>query len=258
LADVCEDSETAPYGGATKTDLDETVAGVRALNRRVVARVADVRSQSDMDEVVAAGIAEMGHIDILVANAAIWARQKFWEISEDDWSNLVDVNLSGVWRSAKAVAPHMMERQQGSIVMISSSAGLEGNEDYAHYVAAKHGVIGLMRAVALELGRHNIRCNAICPGLIDSPMNDYQGGWDLFAGREGASRDERFIGAHYWSLLARRNVLPPSSVSNALLYLVSDLGIDLSGVALPVDGGHHILPGSNPAPVWADGHAPAE
>jgi SDR family mycofactocin-dependent oxidoreductase len=255
LADLCEDIPTAGYPGATKDDLARTVSEIEALGRRVVSGVVDVRQQEGIDELVARGISELGHIDILVANAGFWSKGRFWEITEEHWNDHLNINLSGVWRSAKAVAPHMIERRQGAIVMISSANGLEGSEDYAHYISAKHGVLGLMKSVALEVGRYNIRCNAVCPGLIDTKMNDHQMGWDQFAGHEGATRDDRVRGAHYFHLLAGRNLLPTSSVSNAVLFLVSDLGADLTGVVLPVDAGHGIMPGTNPGPVFGPGPA---
>lgn len=101
---------------------------------------------------------------------------------------MIGVNLTGVWRSAKALAPHMIERQTGSIVVVSSANGLESGLNYAHYVSAKHGVIGLMKNIALELAPHGIRCNAICPGAIDTPMIDNQSAYDLFAGASGGTR----------------------------------------------------------------------
>jgi SDR family mycofactocin-dependent oxidoreductase len=253
LADVCADIDTAGYPGATEADLERTANEVEALGRRVVYGIADVRRQQDLDDIVARGLRELGRIDVLVANAGIWSKGRFWEITEDEWNDEININLSGIWRATKAVAPHLIERQQGAIVMISSVNGLEGGEDYAHYVAAKHGVIGLMKAVALELGRHNIRCNAVCPGLVDTKMNDHQAGWNSFAGFEGATREDRARGAHYWNLLAGRNVMPPSTISNAVLFLVSDLAYDITGIALPVDAGHSVLPGANGNPVFGPG-----
>ncbi len=249
LADLCDQVGTIDYPMSTPSDLEETVAAVEALDRRVVAQQVDVRSQEQLDAIVATAIAELGRIDILVANAGVWAQGRFWELTEEQWHDTVDIDLGGVWRSAKAVAPHMIERGSGAIVMISSANGLEAGYDYAHYTAAKHGVLGLMKSVAFELGAHNIRCNAVCPGLIDSPMNDWQGGWNLFAGKEGATREDRAFAAANWALLAKRNVLKKSSVSNAVLYLCSDLSEDVTGVSISVDAGHSVLPGFNHDPI---------
>lgn len=112
---------------------------------------------------------DLEKIDILIANAGIWTRAPFWEMDEDTWEEMIGVNLTGVWKSAKAVAAHMIERQAGSIVITASTNGLEAGMNYAHYVAAKHGVIGLMKNIALELAPYGIRCNAISPGAIRTP-----------------------------------------------------------------------------------------
>jgi SDR family mycofactocin-dependent oxidoreductase len=249
LADAIVNVDSVPYALATPDDLAETAAAVEALGRRVLAIEADVRDQAQLDEAVARGIAELGQIDILLANAGVWGMAPFWKLTEQQWQDMIDIDLSGVWRSAKAVAPHMIERQQGVIVMTSSANGVEAGHDYAHYVAAKHGVIGLMKSVALELGSHNVRCHVVCPGIVDSPMNDWPGAYDLFKGGPGGTPEDRKQGAGHWSVLARRNLLPTSAISQAILFLVSDASADLSGVVLPIDGGHTILPGFNPEPV---------
>ncbi len=151
IIDVLDQLPTVPYKLADKADLDETVRLVEAHDRRAVAVRADVRSSREIDVAVAAGIAEFGKIDILIANAGIWTLGSFWELTDDQWEEMIAVNLTGVWKSAKAVAPHMIERRRGSIVLIASVNGLEAGQFTAHYVAAKHGVIGLMKNIALEL-----------------------------------------------------------------------------------------------------------
>jgi len=178
---------TVPYPMATQDDLDETVKLVEAYDRRALAIKADVRSQHQLDQAVARGVAEFGKIDILIANAGIWTQAPFWELTDDQWEEMIGVNLTGVWKSAKAVAPHMIERGSGSIVITSSTNGWEAGLNYAHYVAAKHGVIGLMKNIALELAPHGIRCNSISPGAIKTPMTDHQGAWDMFAGHPAAA-----------------------------------------------------------------------
>ena len=182
IVDIAAQMSTVPYPMATQADLDETVKLAEAYDKRALAIKADVRSQQQLDDAVRHGIAEFGKIDILIANAGIWTRAPFWELTEDQWEEMIGVNLSGVWKSAKAVAPHMIERQAGSIVITSSTNGLEAGLNYAHYVAAKHGVIGLMKNIALELAPYGIRCNAISPGAIKTPMTSHQGALDMFAG----------------------------------------------------------------------------
>jgi SDR family mycofactocin-dependent oxidoreductase len=248
-ADICAPVATAPYPLSTREDLDSAVAEVEKLDRRALPVECDIRSSEQLDAAVAAGLAEFGKIDILVANAGIWALGKLWELTEEQWQEMLDINLTGAWRSIKAVVPSMIENRGGSIVLTSSVNGLEAGGGMAHYVAAKHGVLGLMKNAALELGPYNIRCNAVCPGIVDTQMNDWQGCYDMMAGHPGGTPEDRRSAAYSWSVLAGRGLLKPSTVSKAVRWLASDDAADVTGVALPIDGGHSILPGSNPDPV---------
>jgi SDR family mycofactocin-dependent oxidoreductase len=244
---------TVPYELAGREDLDETVAAVRSYGKQALAVSGDVRSQVDLDAAVAAGAQEFGNIDILIANAGIWApAPPFWEISEAEWDQIMDVNLTGVWKSAKAVAPFMIDRQSGSIVVISSIAGLEAGEHYAHYSSSKHGVLGLMRNMALDLAPHGVRCNAVCPGAIATPMLDHQQAWDRMAGRPGGTRDDMFAGGHHFAALRGVGLLDPQVVADAALFLSSRLAAAITGEAVVVDAGHLLLPGYNAAPIHED------
>ena len=247
--DIADDIESVPYEMARGDDLEETVAHVEGLGRRGVAVQADVRSQEQLDRAVDRGISEFGKIDILVANAGINSLAPFWEISEEMWQDMIDINLTGVWRSAKALAPHMIERREGAIVMTASQASFEPTDQIAHYASAKHGVIGLMRNVALEMAPYNVRCNAVCPGAIDTPMINNPRLYELFAGGGEPTREVAYESTRHYNLLNNRSMLPPEAVSNAVLWLVSDEAEHVTGVALPVDGGHGILPGYNPNPT---------
>jgi SDR family mycofactocin-dependent oxidoreductase len=249
LLDLPGEIPTVPYDVATKEDFDETVAAIENLDRRAIAVEGDVRSQADLDGAVERGISEFGKIDFLVANAAIWSLAPLWEMSEEMFTEMLDINLTGVWRSMKAVVPHMIERGEGSIVLISSVVGLEGQMLSANYTSAKHGVIGLMRTAAQELGPHNIRVNAICPGFIDTKMHMWQGAYDLLGGKPGSGPAERIEAAKTYGLLKGRSVLDPVHVSNAVLWLLSDDAMQVTGLPLPVDAGHMVCPHYNPAPV---------
>jgi len=249
IADIADQMGTVPYKMATQADLDETASQVEALDRRILAVRADVRDQAQMDDVVARGIAEFGQIDILIANAGIWTMAPFWELTEDQWDEMIGVNLTGVWKSAKAVAPHMIERQTGSIVITSSTNGLEAGLNYAHYVAAKHGVIGLMKNIALELAPYGIRCNSINPGAIKTPMTDHQGAWDMFAGHEGGTEQDMINGGYSFTALKGTSFMDPQVIADTALYLNSGLAAKVTGVTIPVDAGHLILTGINPSPV---------
>lgn len=249
LVDTLDQLASVPYPMATQEDLDETVRQVEALDRRAVSAIADVRSQEQLDAAVTRGIAEFGQIDILIANAGIWTQAPFWELSEQAWEEMIGVNLTGVWKSAKAVTPHMIERQTGSIVITSSVNGLEPGMNYAHYVATKHGVIGLMKNIALELAPHGIRCNSINPGAILTPMTNQPAAWDMFAGHPDGTADDMIEGGYSFHALKGRSFLPPEVIADTALYLNSHLAAAVTGVTIPVDAGHLLLTGVNQAPV---------
>lgn len=246
--DVAADIEQIPYRMATRGELEQLTADVEALDRRIIAVQGDVRQQADLDDLVARGIAEFGQIDVVVANAGVWTLNSLWDLSEEEWAAVVDVDLSGVWRTVKAVSPHMIERQEGSIILISSAQAHEGGAGNASYVAAKHGVSGLMKSAALELGPHGIRVNEICPGVIDTAIMDWQGAYDMVAGvtgddEGGGTREMLEDAVHAAHLLKDRGMLKPQSTSNAVLWLASDESADVTGLELFVDAGHKVLPG---------------
>ena len=240
---------SVPYRMGTAEELAETAKAVEELDRRVVTVQADVRDQAAVDDAVARGLSEFGTIDILIANAGIWTRGAFWELSDETWDEMIGVNLTGVWRTAKAVTPHMIERQSGSMVITASANGLEPGANYAHYCSAKHGVVGLMKNIALELAPHGIRANAVCPGAIETPMTDHQGVYDLFAGHDGGTREEKLAAGYHFHALKGMTFMDPQVIADAALYLNSPLASAVTGVALPVDAGHMVLTGFNPAPV---------
>ena len=247
--DIDAQIESVPYGTARAADLAETVAQVEALDRRIVARTADVRDGAALAAAVAEGLETFGHVDTLVANAGIFSQAPFWEMDEQQFRDVLEVNLLGVWRSMSAVAPHMIERRSGSMVLVSSVNGVRGNAGAAHYAASKHGVLGLMRSAALELGPHGIRVNALCPGLVDTPMTNWPGLYDQMAGRPGGTRDDFEAGALHYGILGGRGALGPDAIADAAVWLASDGAYGVTGQAIPVDAGHLALPGFNPAPV---------
>ena len=249
IVDIAEQMSTVPYPMARQDDLDETVKLIEAYDRRALAIKADVRSQQQLDQAVTRGIAEFGKIDILIANAGIWTQAPFWELTDDQWEEMIGVNLTGVWKSAKAVAPHMIERGSGSIVITSSTNGWEAGLNYAHYVAAKHGVIGLMKNIALELAPHGVRCNSISPGAIKTPMTDHQGAWDMFAGHEGGTERDMMEGGYHFAALKGTTFMDPQVIADTALYLNSDLAAKVTGVTIPVDAGHLVLTPYNHTPV---------
>ncbi|NGP08479.1 mycofactocin-coupled SDR family oxidoreductase [Rhodococcus sp. 14C212] len=237
--DVCSPNETvASFPLATDAELDETAAAVQRLDRRVLARQVDVRNLEDLEAVVAEGIEKLGRLDTVVANAAIVEWGKSWEFTEKQWRDIIDVNLNGVWNTARATVPALIEQDLGgSLVFTSSLAGSKGIANVAPYVTAKHGIIGLMRCMAVELGPHRIRVNTVNPTNVDTPMIQHPTMWSYAVPDTANPSTEQIESA-----LATMNAIPvpwidPVDVSNAVVFLASDEARFITGVSLPVDAG---------------------
>jgi NAD(P)-dependent dehydrogenase (short-subunit alcohol dehydrogenase family) len=173
---------------ATPADLAETVKEVEALDRRIFAVQADVRDYAALKAALDDGVAQLGGLDIVSANAGIASFAPAADLEEATWQDMIDVNLTGVWHAAKAAIPHLIAGGRGgSIVLTSSTAGLVALPNMAHYVAAKHGVVGLMRTLALELAPHSIRVNSVHPTGVNSLPGVAGCGWHG-NGRDGGSR----------------------------------------------------------------------
>jgi SDR family mycofactocin-dependent oxidoreductase len=237
--DIAADIDSAFYPLATPDDLEETQRLVEKTGQQALTRVADVRDQAALDAVVAEGLAALGRIDIVVANAAIATTMvKTWELSEADWRDVIDVNLTGVWRTIKAVVPSMIDAGRGgSIVLTSSLAGLKGYSNIGGYVAAKHGVNGLMRTLANELGPYEIRVNSVCPGLIDTDMMMNQPTYDVFRPELDEPSKEDATEVFRTMQVLPIDWLTPRDVSEVVAFLASDAARYITGVAMPIDGG---------------------
>ncbi|MDF2575935.1 MAG: 3-ketoacyl-ACP reductase [Agromyces sp.] len=237
--DIAEQMSTVPYAMSTQEDLDETVRQVEALDRRIVARKADVRDGEALRAAVDEGVAELGRLDIVSANAGIFSNATSDELTEEQWNDMIEVNLSGVWRTCKVAIPHLRAAGGGSIILTSSTAGLKGFPNFAHYVSAKHGVVGLMRTLALELAPDMIRVNSVHPTSVDTDMIQNENLYALFApDLEPDQRTREALGERFQAL----NALPipwvePVDISNAVLWLASDESRYVTGVTLPVDAG---------------------
>jgi len=230
--DICAQIDTVPYPLATPDDLAETVKEVEALDRRILARPVDVRDAAALQVVLDAGIAELGPVDIVLANAGIAPMSL--TPRDQEWQDAIDVNLTGVYNTVRIAAPAMIERGQGgAIVLTSSTAGITGiggsTPGGLGYTAAKHGLVGLMRAYANYLAPDSIRVNSVHPTGVITPMvvNDFM---------------QAFLQADPAMSQAMANALPvdmiePVDVSNAIVWLVSDDARYITGVALPVDAG---------------------
>lgn len=238
--DIVAPIPTAYYRPAVPADLRLTakLAEGAAEGVRVLTAEADVRDQTALDAVVARTLAAFGHIDIVVANAGTIAHGPAWELSDDQWQNVVDVNLTGAWRTVRACAPSMIARNQGGAVVLTSSVtGLHGFGNIASYAASKYGVNGLMRTLANDLGPHNIRVNSVCPGLISTDMMMNDETYAMFRPDVAHPTLEDARAAFRSKQLLPLDWLEPRDVSNAIAFLVSDEARAITGVALPVDGG---------------------
>lgn len=232
--------ETISYALASEEDLDSTVKAVESMGRRAVKAVADVRSLPELQQAADTGLSELGKIDIVCANAGIGSWAVAWEMTEQQWKDMIDINLTGVFNTVRATLPSMVERGEGgSVVLTSSTAGLRAYANTAHYTAAKHGVIGLMKVLAQEAGPHRIRVNAVCPTTVRTPLVINDATFELFAPHlEHPTEDD--VREPFESL----NILPgvawvePSDVSDAVLFLCSDAAKFITGVALPIDAGN--------------------
>jgi (+)-trans-carveol dehydrogenase len=236
--DACKGLDTVPYEGPTPSDLASTVQSVEAAGRRIIAREVDVRDLAGMQELVADAMAEWGRLDIVVANAGIVSYGELVELDETTWQEMIDVNLTGVWKTVRATCPAIIDGGRGgAVVMTSSTAGLKALHTLGHYVAAKHGVIGLMRNLANELAPHKIRVNALAPTNVDTIMLKNPGVYKMFRpDLEAPTADDAHSGFVEHHLL-KEPWVEPDDVSNAILYLVSDEGRYVTGTTLSIDLG---------------------
>lgn len=250
LTDLCGPADGVAYPLAGEADLRHTADLVRAEGARAVTAVADVRVQDQLDAAVAAGVEAFGRLDVVCANAGVYTRaENSWSMTEDQWNASIDIDLSGVWRTAKATVPAMIAAGNGgSIVITGSSNGYRAEEGHVSYSAAKLGVVGLMRTLAGELGRHGIRVNTIHPTMVRSGMTWSDQMVGLFLpGRTRADVDEKA----FWDAMRPNHLLPfgamdASDVSDVVLFLASDEGRHITATELPVDGGYirkHRIPG---------------
>jgi (+)-trans-carveol dehydrogenase len=221
----------------TQADLEETVNQVRSLGRRAVAMHGDVRHAEDLPAALEHAVAEFGRLDIVCANAGIatYASTADQRLSARQWQDVIDVNLTGVWNTCNAAIPHLAAG--GAIILTASVLACRGVPNAAHYVAAKHGVLGIMRALAHELGARMIRVNAVLPGTVPTEMVLNDGTARLFRPDLAHPTLEDAEEVMKTLLLLPIKWVEPVDVSNAVLFLASDEARYITGVGLPVDGG---------------------
>jgi SDR family mycofactocin-dependent oxidoreductase len=233
--DICEPLETVLTPGATEEDLAETMRLVEAEDQRCLTAKTDARDLAALTELADRAMGEFGRIDIVLINHGCWTvAQNSWELEEDAWNETVDVMLTGGWKVAKAFIPKILEGERGGAIVITASAnGLTVQPGAVHYCVAKAGQLHMMRVLAWELGRHNVRVNAVAPGGVDTAM--------LLEG--GTVEKAAELNPEY--ITNNRNRLPIEwqpvhSISDAILWLVSDEAAYVTGVTLPVDAGWSI------------------
>jgi SDR family mycofactocin-dependent oxidoreductase len=239
--DICENVDTIGYPLATEADLDETGRLVRGLGREVMCRKADVRDAAAMERVIGEALSEFGHLDVLAANAAISDIGMTWEHSQEQWKNLIDTNLTGVFNTVKpAVKPMIDAERGGAIIVTSSLVGLRGMPGCGPYAATKSGLVSFTQSLAIELGPHNIRVNSVHPTNVNTDMIHNSKIYRVFRPDVPADREvtrEEFIEAG-----KEMNALPiacvePVDVSNAVVWLASEEARYVTGIQLPVDAG---------------------
>lgn len=237
VCDIAAQIETVPYALGTEAELATTAELVESIGRRALGVQVDVRNLADLEQLAKRVVAEFGQIDILLANAGISSYGSVADLSAQQWQDMIDVNVTGVFNSCKAVVPHMTERGYGRIVATSSIAGRMGTTNSSHYAAAKWGVLGLVKSLALEVMQHGITVNAIAPSGVQTPMimNDF-----YFKKIFRPDLDEP-TEADVLPIFEQGQYLPglvqPSDISNAILYLVTDTGRYHTGEVLEVSGG---------------------
>jgi (+)-trans-carveol dehydrogenase len=236
--DICGQLDSVPYPMAAPEDLAETVRQVEALDRRIVGLQADVRDRDALGAALATGVSQLGRLDIVVANAGIWNGAPAVDLPVNAWQDMIDINLTGVWNACQVSLQHLIDGGRGgSMILTSSTMGIRGGANITGYAAAKHGVVGVMRSLAIEVAPHFIRVNSIHPTAVATPMIHNEAMYQLFRpDLEHPTVDDAR------DTFQALNLLPipwveMSDISNAVLFLASDESRYITGVSLPVDAG---------------------
>jgi len=228
--DIAAPVEEVPYPLATRADLDETVRQVEALDRRIVAEVADVRDAGALKAVVDRGVAQLGKLDIIAGNAGIDIVGPWHKMTPEVVRTTIDINLIGVWNTVMAGVQHLIDGGGGSVVLTSSANGLKAGPYNLAYNMAKFGVTGMAKSFAMELAKDHVRVNSVHPGAVDTPMA---------AGAMPAFDPINEENPHLFGMLTQwiPGMMDPREISNAVLWLASDQSSWVTGHALAVDGG---------------------
>lgn len=236
--DICRQVATAPYPLATPADLAETAARVEALGRRVVTAQVDIRDLGALTAATDDAVQRLGRLDIVVANAGISAPAPTLEMDESDWDEMIEINLTGQWKTLRAAVPHVVRGGRGgSVVLVSSLAALQPNPNIAHYTAAKAGLVGLMKVLAKELAPQRIRVNSIHPTAVATDMILNDATYRLFCpDLDHPTRADFEATAQRLNGL-RVPAVEPEDVAGAVRYLVASTGRYVTGTTFVVDAG---------------------
>ncbi len=231
--DICAPvSDSISYPAATPEDLADMVRAVEAEGRKVLAREVDIRDDAAVRQLVADGVEQFGRLDILVANAGVLSWGRIWELSDEQWNTVIDVNLTGTFHTLRAAIPPMIEAGNGgSIVVVSSSAGLKATPGNGHYSASKHGLTGLTNSLAIELSEFGIRVNSIHPYSVDTPMIEPELMMQVFA------EHPHYVHSFGPMLLQPNGFMGAAEVSDVVAWLAGDGSGTLTGAQIPVDKG---------------------
>ncbi|MDA4109654.1 mycofactocin-coupled SDR family oxidoreductase [Mycolicibacterium holsaticum] len=221
------------YPPALPEDLAETVSLVEGEGRKIVADRVDVRDAAGQQRVVSDAVEQFGRLDIVVANAGVMNWGRLWEISAQQWQDVLDVNLTGVWNTIKAVVPPMIAAGNGgSIITISSAAGIKAVPGCGHYCASKFGLVGLTNSLAVELGEYGIRVNSVHPYGTDTPMGNDTSMWQIFADHQ------TYIHSFSPGALPTDSLADPDLISDIVLWLASDASALVTAAQIPADKGY--------------------
>jgi SDR family mycofactocin-dependent oxidoreductase len=237
--DICKPVDNVVYPAATPADLAETADLVKGYDRRIVTAEVDVRDYDALKAAVDSGVAQLGRLDIIVANAGIGnGGNKLHKIRENIWQDMIDINLSGVWKTVKAGVPHILAGERGGSIVLTGSVGAhKALAHTGHYIAAKHGVVGLVRAFAVELGQHRIRVNSVHPSQVNTPMTMNDATFKLFRPDLENPGPDDFAPFSQMTHTLPVPWVEAVDISNAVLFLASDESRYVTGVSLPVDAG---------------------
>ncbi|MEE4023366.1 mycofactocin-coupled SDR family oxidoreductase [Gordonia sp. PKS22-38] len=237
--DIAKQVDSIPYPMASPEDLNETVRQIEALGRKVVAVEADVRDLDQMTEAANRGLEALGRIDVVCANAGVISAGRVLDLTPDQWRDMIDTNLTGVWHTVKAAVPDMVNRGEGgSIIFTGSTSSLGGYPNVGHYVTAKHGIIGLMHTLANELGPQGIRVNAVSPTNVNTDLLQNPTFYKLFRpDLDAPTEDDAKPAFATMHSLPDLPYVEPIDITRAVVYLATDDSRYVTGVNLPIDAG---------------------